>query len=167
MNAPPDAAETPTLRCPRARIHDRRSPLSSRHQPRPSLPASYPMPRCYASRRGTSMTRRRRSPCACSRRRPTPPVRCAPPQRGASIVTLGAPSRICPGRRIACPCSCASANGFAAIAPVRAASSRNACPPWLPPGRGARCGSRRACSPSAGRLGGRLGCSSATRGTWW
>ena len=32
------------------------------------------------------MTPRRRSPCACARRRPACPVRCAPPRRGASTV---------------------------------------------------------------------------------
>ena len=55
---------------------------------------------------------------------------------------------------------------FAIIAPVSVVSSRNGCPPLQPPGRGARCGSFSACSPSVGRLGGRLECSSATRGTW-
>src|SRR6266545_2096232 len=49
------------------------------------------MPRACASRRVRSTTSRRRSPCACSRRRPAPPVRCAPPRRGASIVTMAAP----------------------------------------------------------------------------
>src|SRR5215471_9042453 len=114
------------------------------------------MPRACASRRVRSTTSRRRSPCACSRRRPAPPVRCAPPRRGASIVTMGAPWRTCPGPSIGCASSCASANGFAAIAPVRAASSQNACPPWPPPGRGARCGSRRASWPSASLWEGRL-----------
>src|SRR5712671_2401753 len=95
--------------------------------------------RC-ASRRAKSMTPRRRSPCACSRRRPAPPVPCAPPQRGASIVTMGTPWRTCPGRSIGCASSCGSANGFAAIAAAAAASSRNACRPSPPPGRAARCG---------------------------
>ena len=118
-----------------------RSPLSSRHQPRPSLPASYPMPRCYASRRVRSMTRRPRSPCACSRRRPAHPVRCARSQRGVSIVTTGAPWRTCPGRSIGCASSSVSANGFVVIATAAAVSSPNGCPPSRPLGRDARCGS--------------------------
>src|SRR5262245_28050703 len=73
MNDTPDAAETPTLRCPRGSINGRRSPLSSRHQSAPSWPVYYPMPRGCASRRVTSTPPRRRSPCACSRHRPTPP----------------------------------------------------------------------------------------------
>ena len=36
---------------------------------------------------------------------------------------------------------------FATIAPVRVVSSLNACPPWPPPGRGARCGSLSASWP--------------------
>ena len=74
---------------------------------------------------------------------------------------MGAPWRTCPGRSIVCASSCACANGFAAIAPVTAASSPNGCPRWRPPGRGAPCGSPSAWSPlawrSAGKAGVRLG----------
>ena len=103
------------------------------------------------------MIPRPRSPCACARRRPACPVRCAPPRRSVSIVTMSAPWLICPGRSIACASSCASASGFAAIAPVAAASSPNGCPPSRPPGRGARCGSPSASWPSAWRSAGTAG----------
>ena len=95
----PDAGGTHTLRCPRDIIDRRRRPLSSRHQPPPSLPACYLMPRSCASRRVPSMTPRHRSPCACARRRPACPVRSAPPRRVASIVTMSAPWLICPGQQ--------------------------------------------------------------------
>src|SRR4029453_4345655 len=119
-------------------------------------------PRC-ALGRVRLMTPRRRSPCACSRRRPAPPVHCAPPQHGASIVIMGVPWRTCPGRSIGCASNCGSANGFVVIAPAAAVSSPNGCPPSRPPGRGARCGSRSACSPPAGRLGGGGGGGGAPR----
>ena len=72
---------------------------TSHHRPGPLVT------RCdRATPRGVarSMTSRRRSPRACSRRSPAHPVRCAPPQHGASIVTTGAPWRTCPGRSIGC-----------------------------------------------------------------
>src|SRR2546430_9106090 len=157
MRDNPATVGTRTLRGPRDRIHGRRSPLPSRHQPPPSWPACYPMRLCCASRRAKSLTPRRRSPCACSRRRPARPVRCAPPQRGASIVTMGAPWRTCPGRSIGCASRCASASGFAAIALVSGASSPNGCPPSRPPGRGAPCGSPSASSRSVWPWGGAAG----------
>ena len=132
MHDQPDAVGIHTSRCPRDILDGRRRPLSSRHQPRPSLPACYPMRPCYASTRVMLMTPRHRSPCACAQGRPACPVRSAPHQCVASIVTTHAPSRICPGRRIACISSCASASGFAVIVPVAAASSPNGCPPSLP-----------------------------------
>jgi hypothetical protein len=95
-----DAVGTRTLRCPRDSINGRRSRLSSQHQPLPSLPACYLMPRSCASRHVLSMTPRHRSPYACSQPRSARPVRSAPLQRGASIVTTGAPWQTCPGRSI-------------------------------------------------------------------
>ena len=44
-----------------------------------------------------------------------------------------------------------------------AVSSPNGCPRWPPPGRGARCGSPSASSPSASPWGARPGCISATQ----
>ena len=96
MHDQPDAVGIHTSRCPRDILDGRRRPLSSRHQPRPSLPACYPTRPCYASTRVMLMTPRHRSPCACAQGRPACPVRSAPHQRVASIVTTHAPSRICP-----------------------------------------------------------------------
>jgi hypothetical protein len=157
MRDNPDTVGPRTRRGPRDRIHGRRSPLSSRHPCTPSLPVCYPMRPCCASWPARWTTPRRRSPCACSRRRPARPVRCAPPQRGASIVTMGAPWRTCPGRSIGCASSCASASGFAAIALGSIASSLHACPRWRPPGPGAPCGSPSASSRSVWPWGGGRG----------
>ena len=166
MRDQPDAGGTHTLRCPRDILDGRRSPLSSRHQPQPSWLVCYLMPPHCASRRVPSMTPRHRSPCACVRGRPACPVRSAPHQRVASIVTTNAPLRICPGRRIACASSCGCANGFAAIITALAVSLPNACPRWLPLGRGAHCG-----WPSIWLLWGSLwvarrGCTSASSWPW-
>ncbi len=106
MRDNPDAVGTHTLRCPRDSINGRRSQLSSQHQPPPSLPACYLMPRSCASRHVLSMTPRHSSPCAYSRPRSARPVRSAPRPRGASIASTGAPWQTCPGRSIACPSSC-------------------------------------------------------------
>ena len=77
------------------------------------------------------MTPRRRSPCACSRRRPVRPVRRAPRQRGASIVTRRTLADL---PRVSGVPPAASASGFATIAPVRVVSSLERLPtvaaPW-------------------------------------
>jgi hypothetical protein len=106
MHDYPDTVGTPTLRCPGNRIDGRRSPPSSRHQPRLSLPACYLMPRCCALRRVRSMTPRHRSPCVYARYRPACPVRSAPPRRGVSTATTSAPWLTCPGRSTACASRC-------------------------------------------------------------
>jgi hypothetical protein len=167
MHDQPDAVGTRALRCPRDILNGRRSPLSSRHQPQPSLLACYLMPRCCTSRRVRSMTPRHRSPCACARRRPACPVRCAPPRRSASTVTMSVPWLICRGRRIAYAAHGASASSFAAIASVTAASSPNGCPRWSPPGPGAPCGSPSALWPLASPWEARPVYASATSRTWW
>ena len=74
---------------------------------------------------------------------------------------------ICPGHSIACAFSCVSASGFMAIAAAAAASSPNGCPPSLPPGRGARCGSLGASWLSAWPWEAQPECTSATSGTSW
>src|SRR2546426_5815818 len=58
----PATVGTRTLRGPRDRIHGRRSPLSSRHQPPPSWPACNPMRLCCASR-SEEHTSELQSPC--------------------------------------------------------------------------------------------------------
>jgi hypothetical protein len=108
------AAGIRTLRCPRDILNVRRNPLSSQHQPPPSLLTCYRMRPGCASRRVMSMRPQRRSPCVCARRRPPPPVRCAPRRPSISTAGTNAPWLICPGRSIVCAYSSASARGFAA-----------------------------------------------------
>ena len=94
-----------------------------------------PMRPCAAPRGvARSMTSRRRSPCACSRRSPAHPVRCAPPRRrihgdyGRTLADLPwAQYRVCLQLRVRkwfCP----------AIAAAAAVSSPNGCPPSRPLG---------------------------------
>src|SRR4029453_3975222 len=66
----PDVRGTHTLLSPKEIIGGRRSPLSSRPQPRPSWPACDLRPRGCAARRARSMIPRYRAPCACARGRP-------------------------------------------------------------------------------------------------
>ena len=162
----PDAWRQPHQRFSLAMVTLRRNPLSSLHRHKPSLPACSPMPPRCASRRVRSMTPQRRSRLPCARPQPRRLVRCAPLRRSVSIVTMNAPWPTCPGRTTACVSSYGCASGFAAIANALAVSSPNGCPPWPLPGRGARCGSPSAWSPSAWLWVGRPGGASATLGAW-
>ena len=158
MRDHPDTAGTRTLRCPRDRIHGRRSPLSSRHHCTTVFARLLPdatvlrLEACEIDDTTAQITLRVQS---TQTRAPCP--LCATPARrihsdyGRTLADLPwAQYRVSLQLRVR--------KWFCRNRACRVVSSRNACPLWPSPGRGARCGSLSASWPLAWRWGARPGC---------